>query len=89
MKIYKDNHQPSSSNEKPHIWAKNKNVTNDGVVDAKFVINAPPKENTQQNNQHTINNTNPPHDLYQGKTTNYHDANTHPWENQLKRSYIS
>lgn len=32
---YKDNHPLTSSNEKPCVWTKNKNVTNDGVVDAK------------------------------------------------------
>lgn len=39
---YKDNSQSTSQrNDKPNTWAKNKNVTNDGVVDAKVIINAP------------------------------------------------
>lgn len=33
--------QLSSSSNKPHFWAKNKNVTNDDVVDAKVVIKLP------------------------------------------------
>lgn len=37
VKIYKDNNQPSSSNDKTRLWAKNKNVTNNGLVDTNFV----------------------------------------------------
>ena len=38
---YKDNPQSTSqSHEKPRTWAKNKNVTNDGVVNAKVIINS-------------------------------------------------
>lgn len=39
IKLYIPKDQPCTSNEKPKIWAKNKNVTNDGVVDAKVVHN--------------------------------------------------
>lgn len=47
-RIYKNNHPSSSSRDKPHTWAKNKNVTNDGVVDAKVEISDPTKVNTQK-----------------------------------------
>jgi hypothetical protein len=52
--IFKDNSQSTSQrNDKPRTWAKNKNVTNYGVVDAKVIINAPQSNpqfqaNTQQ-----------------------------------------
>jgi hypothetical protein len=39
---YKDNRQSTTqSNDKPHTWAKKKHVNNDGVVDAKVIINSP------------------------------------------------
>lgn len=39
IKLYSPKDQPSTSNDRPEIWAKNKNVTNDGVVGAKVVHN--------------------------------------------------
>lgn len=67
--VYKDNRPSTSFNENPYYWAKNKNVTSDGVVDAKVVLTNLGQENTQPmntqqlyaqppNNQPMINATN-------------------------------
>lgn len=54
---HQDNQTSTSYNEKPRTWATNKNVTNDGVVDAKVVISAL-KQNTQTYQQPQNNNWN-------------------------------
>jgi len=37
IKLYKDTSSTNTNNDKPRFWTKNKNVVNDGVVDAKNV----------------------------------------------------
>lgn len=56
---YKENSQSTSqSNDKPRTWAKNKNVTNDGVVNAKVIINAQwSNPRSQANTQHNASVT--------------------------------
>jgi hypothetical protein len=49
---YKDNPQSTSQgHDKPRTWAKNKNVTDDGVINAKVIINS------QQSNPRSQSNT--------------------------------
>lgn len=52
---YKDNFPSTSSNDKPHVWAMNKNITNDGFVDVKVVLSAPRQTNTQPMNTQQTN----------------------------------
>lgn len=40
LKLNSSKDSPSSSNDKPKIWVTNKNITNDGVVDARALWNA-------------------------------------------------
>lgn len=68
LKHYQKSSQSSSSyhNDKPKFWAKNKNVVNDGVTNAKRVLTvaAPPKSTTnihQFNNQNNSNQSQKPH----------------------------
>jgi hypothetical protein len=62
---YKDNPQSTSQNhEKPCTWAKNKNVTNDGVVDAKVIINS------QRSNPRSQSNTQHSASIVQSQPTN-------------------
>ena len=43
IKINKDNANTNSSTEKAKFFSKNKNVTNDGIVDAQTISTAQPK----------------------------------------------
>lgn len=69
VKIYKDNKDspfPNYNSDKPKFWNKNKNVVNDGIVDARTVKNAQPvvkfagqtptHNNTNYNNQNKSQN---------------------------------
>lgn len=63
LKTKKDNTNTNSSNEKAIFFSKNKNVTNDGIVDARTISIAQPQltlkgENTM--NTQTPNKTSPP-----------------------------
>lgn len=63
---YMDNRPSSSYNDKPHTWDKNKNVTNDGVVNAKVVISGPKQTITQPSyTQQNILQSNIPQQPYQ------------------------
>lgn len=55
IKLYNPKDQPSTSEDKPKIWVKNNNITNNGVVDAKVVHNVQtlnmPKNQVQTTHQ--------------------------------------
>lgn len=58
----KDNTNTNSSNDKPKIFSKNKNVTNDGIVDAHIISTAQPQltlKGANPTNSQTPNQTTP------------------------------
>lgn len=66
MPTCRDNRSSTSYNNKPRMWAKNKNITNDGVIDAKVVISAPQQKTHQKT--YPQHNTHQPQINYQQNT---------------------
>ena len=59
IKINKDNTNMNSSTDKAKIFSKNKNVTNDGIVDARPIIITQPKITLTNPNATNTQMTNP------------------------------
>lgn len=54
IKLFKDNKDDSNGKDKPRFWNKNKNIVNDGVVDANIVkmkLTFPSESYYNSNNQ--------------------------------------
>ena len=63
LKKNKDNTNTNSSNDKEKIFSKNKNVTNDGIVDACMISMTQPQltlKGAKPTNSQTPNQTTPP-----------------------------
>ena len=59
IKINKDNANSNSSTDKAKFFSKNKNVTNDGIVDARTINTAQPKITLTNPNVVNTQKTNP------------------------------
>lgn len=60
VKIYKDCPRPTYNNDKPKFWSKNKNIVNDGIVDARiFKIAQPMIKIVKRVDNRNNNNPNP------------------------------
>ena len=65
----KDGPRPRFNTDKPNFWNKNKNIVNDGVVDARTIQNAQPVVRFAGQNPPPQNNTNVPPN--QGRITSH------------------
>lgn len=68
IKLKNPRDNSSNSNEKPKIWAKKKNATNNGVVDARAMWNIQ-NPNTQQNKPQVAQTSYSPNNAHIPKTT--------------------
>ena len=63
LKINKENTNTNSSNNKANFFSKNKNVTNDGIVDARTISTTQPQltlKGVNPTNSQTSNQTSVP-----------------------------
>lgn len=71
LKTNKDNTNTNSSNDKAKFFSKKKNVTNDGIVDARTISSAQPQltlKGANPTNAQTTNQTSPPQQKAENST---------------------